>query len=75
MEGTEKYALPRRVTEGALMFTNNSSRLTSMMIYGGTLLLSILSFATTFLGMKILLSFPLALAGLLGLQVAIFGIA
>jgi hypothetical protein len=45
------------------------------MIYGGTFLLSILSFFTTFFGLKILLAFPLALIGSLGLQIAMLGIA
>jgi len=45
------------------------------MIYGGTLLLSILSFFTTYLGMKILLNETLALVGSLGLQIALLGIA
>jgi len=45
------------------------------MIYLGTLLLSILSFFTTFYGMSILLGTPLAFIGSLGLQVALLGVA
>ncbi|MEE8577152.1 MAG: hypothetical protein V3T31_07835, partial [candidate division Zixibacteria bacterium] len=48
---------------------------TSIMIYGGTLLLSILSFFTTFYGLKIVVSYELALMGSLGLQSAMLGIA
>lgn len=51
------------------------SALSTSMIYGGTLLLSILSFCTTYLGMRILLGVPLAFAGSLGLQAAMLGTA
>ena len=52
-----------------------ASKFTMGLIYVGTLLLSILSFFTTYLGMKILLNMPLALAGALGLQIAMLGVA
>ncbi len=52
-------------------FTNN----TTAAIYLGTLLLSILSFITTFRGLSIVLSTPLALLGSFGLQAAMLGIA
>lgn len=48
---------------------------TTAMIYFGTFLVSVLSFFTTFSGMLILLSWPLALLGSLGLQVALLGLA
>jgi len=57
------------------MILSRFSKFTSGMIYGGTFLLSILSFFTTFFGLKILLAFPLALVGSLGLQIAMLGIA
>ncbi|MBU8932822.1 MAG: hypothetical protein KOO62_02335 [candidate division Zixibacteria bacterium] len=57
------------------MIRSKLSRLTGLMIYGGTLLLSILSFFTTFYGMQILLGWNLALIGSLGLQAAMLGIA
>jgi len=53
----------------------NFSKSTAGMIYLGTLLLSILSFFTTFQGMKILLDPNLAFVGALGLQIALLGIA
>jgi hypothetical protein len=48
---------------------------TTAMIYFGTFLVSILSFWTTFSGMTILVSWPLALIGSLGLQTALLGLA
>jgi len=51
------------------------SRATTAMIYFGTFLLSVLSFFTTLSGLMILLDFPLALIGSLGLQTAMLGIA
>lgn len=57
------------------MIRSKLSRLTGLMIYGGTFLLSILSFFTTFYGMQILLGKNLALIGSLGLQGAMLGIA
>ena len=48
---------------------------TTIMIYLGTLLLSILSFFTTLYGLAIIVSMPLALLGSLGLQTAMLGIA
>jgi hypothetical protein len=48
---------------------------TTGMIYFGTFLVSVLSFFTTFSGMLILLSWPLALLGSLGLQIALLGLA
>lgn len=57
------------------MYPSNLSRTTMVMIYMGTLLISILSFFTTFRGMSIILSWELALLGSLGLQTAMLGIA
>lgn len=57
------------------MHNQKLSNLTTTMIYFGTLLLSILSFFTTYFGMSILLDKPLALVGSLGLQIAMLGIA
>lgn len=51
------------------------TKFASLLIYGGTLCLSVLSFFTTFYGLKILLDPPLALVGSLGLQIAMLGIA
>jgi hypothetical protein len=48
---------------------------TTAMIYFGTFLVSVLSFCTTFSGMLILVSWPLALMGALGLQIALLGLA
>ncbi len=57
------------------MISNRLSGLTSFMIYLGTLLLSILSFFTTYNGMSVLLDKQLAFIGSLGLQVVLLGIA
>jgi len=57
------------------MFSSNVGRVTTIMIYLGTLLISILSFFTTFKGLNIILSWELALLGSLGLQTAMLGIA
>lgn len=54
---------------------NGLNKTTTVMIYLGTFLLSILSFFTTFRGMTILLDVPLAFIGSLGLQVALLGVA
>ncbi|MEE9443168.1 MAG: hypothetical protein V3V99_10945 [candidate division Zixibacteria bacterium] len=51
------------------------TKFASLLIYGGTLCLSVLSFFTTFYGLKIILEPPLALVGSLGLQIAMLGIA
>ena len=48
---------------------------TMALIYVGTLLLSLLSFFTTYHGLKIVVPAPLALLGSLGLQSAMLGIA
>ncbi len=56
----------------------NTSRLTifaTTMIYLGTLLLSILSFFTTYYGLAILVDRWLAIVGSLGLQIAMLGVA
>ncbi len=45
------------------------------MIYTGTCLLSLLSFFTTYYGLRIILPAPLAIAGSLGLQIAMLGTA
>ncbi len=52
-----------------------SNHVTTGMIYFGTFLVSVLSFFTTFNGMLILVSWPLALLGSLGIQTALLGIA
>ncbi len=57
------------------MFTSKLTKLTMIMIYTGTAMLSVLSFFTSFYGMEILLDTPLALVGSLGLQIALLGIA
>jgi len=49
--------------------------ITTFMIYLGTLLLSVLSFFTTYNGMTIILNEKLAFIGSLGLQVVLLGIA
>jgi hypothetical protein len=51
------------------------TRTTASMVYTGTLLLSILSFFTTYYGLRIILNVPLAMAGSLGLQIAMLGLA
>lgn len=61
--------------KGETMFKKNLTGFTTLMIYAGTLLLSVLSFFTTYFGMKILLNDTLALIGTLGLQIAMLGIA
>ncbi|MCK5127118.1 MAG: hypothetical protein KAR42_12765 [candidate division Zixibacteria bacterium] len=57
------------------MVLSRFSKFTTFMIYGGTFLLSVLSFFTTYYGLSILLDKPLALLGSLGLQTAMLGIA
>jgi hypothetical protein len=60
---------------GGSMAFPKITQTTTGMIYFGTLLVSILSFFTTFSGMLILVSWPLALLGSLGLQIALLGLA
>lgn len=57
------------------MLSSHVGRLTTSMIYLGTLFISILSFFTTFKGLCIILSWELALLGSLGIQTAMLGIA
>lgn len=57
------------------MTTSRLGQLTTPLIYCGTFLLSVLSFFTTLNGLSIFLSYPLALTGSLGLQLAMLGIA
>ncbi|MBU0982534.1 MAG: hypothetical protein KKA42_01590 [candidate division Zixibacteria bacterium] len=57
------------------MSAGRSITLTSSMIYLGILLISVLSFFTTYAGLAIFLAKPLALIGSLGLQTAMLGIA
>lgn len=57
------------------MFDSQLTKVTTTMVYIGTLLLSILSFFTTYHGLTILLEWRLALIGSLGLQLAMLGIA
>lgn len=52
-----------------------SIRPTAAMVYTGTFLLSVLSFFTTYYGLKIIVPTPLAMIGSLGLQSAMLGIA
>lgn len=51
------------------------TRYTSILIYIGTFLISLLSFFTTYYGLALFLDKPLALLGSLGLQTAMLGIA
>ncbi len=53
----------------------NTSRFSTVLIYGGTFLISVLSFFTTYQGLAIFLDTPLALVGSLGIQTAMLGIA
>lgn len=57
------------------MFDSRLTKVTTTMIYIGTLMLSVLSFFTTYHGLTILLEWRLALIGSLGLQLAMLGIA
>lgn len=50
-------------------------RFTGALVYGGTGLVSVLSFFTTLYGLAIIVDFPLAVIGSLGLQAAMLGIA
>jgi len=50
-------------------------RFTGALVYGGTALVSVLSFFTTLYGLAIIVDFPLAVIGSLGLQAAMLGIA
>lgn len=57
------------------MHVLNTSRLSTVLIYGGTFLISVLSFFTTYQGLTIFLDTPLAIVGSLGIQTAMLGIA
>ncbi len=57
------------------MARHQNPGMTSVMIFSGIFLLSALSFFTTFSGLTILLDWPLAAIGALGLQAAMLGIA
>jgi|GEM_PF-1692156 len=57
------------------MLAEKTTKLTTVMIFGGTFLLSVLSFVTTLYGMLIIVPLPLAVIGSLGLQAAMLGIA
>ncbi len=57
------------------MILSRFSKLTTAMIYAGTLCLSVLSFFTTYYGLTILLDERLAFVGSLGLQIALLGLA
>ncbi len=54
---------------------SKTNQFTTMLIYIGTFLISLLSFFTTYQGLAIFLDKPLALLGSLGLQTAMLGIA
>ncbi|MBN1211079.1 MAG: hypothetical protein JXA92_00745, partial [candidate division Zixibacteria bacterium] len=60
---------------GGFMNTAGFRKNATLMIYTGTLLISILSFFTTYFGLAILVNKTLALIGSLGLQIAMLGIA
>jgi len=57
------------------MFASRLAGATTFMIYLGTLLLSILSFYTTYKGLAIVIDERMALVGSLGLQTVLLGIA
>ncbi len=57
------------------MLAEKTAGMTAIMIFGGTFLLSVLSFVTTLYGMLIIVPLPLAVIGSLGLQAAMLGIA
>ncbi len=57
------------------MFASRLAGATTFMIYLGTLLLSILSFFTTYRGLAIVIDDRMALVGSLGLQIVLLGIA
>ncbi len=57
------------------MIVPKPQHLTSGMIYVGTFLIAVLSFFTTLNGLAILVSWPLAIIGSLGIQTALLGIA
>ncbi len=57
------------------MFTSRLAGATTFMIYLGTLLLSVLSFFTTYKGLAIVIDERMALVGSLGLQIVLLGIA
>jgi len=57
------------------MFASRLAGATTFMIYLGTLLLSILSFYTTYKGLAIVIDERMALVGSLGLQIVLLGIA
>ncbi len=52
-----------------------TAKFTTVLIYVGTFMISLLSFFTTYQGLSIFLELPLALLGSLGLQTAMLGIA
>lgn len=54
---------------------SKANQFTTILIYIGTFLISLLSFFTTYYGLAIFLDKPLALLGSLGLQTAMLGIA
>lgn len=54
---------------------SKANQFTTILIYIGTFLISLLSFFTTYYGLAIFLEKPLALLGSLGLQTAMLGIA
>jgi hypothetical protein len=58
-----------------MLSSTKVNNFTSIMIYMGTFLISVLSFFTTYKGLLIILSWELALVGSLGLQIAMLGIA
>ena len=55
--------------------STQSTKYTTLLIYFGTFLISVLSFFTTYFGLAIFLDQPLALLGSLGLQTAMLGVA
>ena len=57
------------------MFASRLAGATTFMIYLGTLLLSVLSFYTTYKGLGIVLDERMAMVGSLGLQIVLLGIA
>lgn len=58
-----------------MAFSRKINSATSWMVYGGTFLLSVLSYFTTYYGLAIILNTPLAIVGSLGLQISMLGVA
>ncbi len=58
-----------------MAFSRKINSATSWMVYGGTFLLSVLSYFTTYYGLAIILDTPLAIVGSLGLQISMLGVA